>query len=111
MYIYRRTKESGRKRQAKRTQNGSEASRSVQKCLKIMKILKNGSERSPRDKSGAFGFENMFWPLGNVARRKGVTGVQAGGLCAYGSRGACVSCMHPVAPCTYVAPVSSLLYL
>ena len=73
MYIYRRTKESGRKRQAKRTRNHSEASRSVQKCLKIMKILKIGSERSPRDKSGAFGFENMFWPLGNVARPEGVS--------------------------------------
>ena len=44
-----------------------------------MKILKIGSERSPRDKSGAFGFENMFWPLGNVARPEGVTGGHAGG--------------------------------
>ena len=38
-----------------------------------MKNHENGSERSPRDKSGAFGFENMFWPLENVARPEGVS--------------------------------------
>ena len=64
-----------------------------------MKILKIGSERSPRDKSGAFGFENMFWPLGNVARPEGVTGgVQGWGpgcVCAYGVVGlVCVLCTY-----------------
>ena len=82
------------KKEAKRTQNDEKLSRNVQNAPKIMKNHENGSERSPRDKSGAFGFENMFWPLGNVARPEGVTGgVQGWGpgcVCAYGDRGACV---------------------
>ena len=108
MYIagdYRHREENG-------IQNGSEPTKAVQKPSKIMKILKIGSERSPRDKSGAFGFENMFWPLGNVARPEAYTGGHAGvqgvSMRVWGSWGLCVMCMHPVAPCTYVAPVSSL---
>ena len=85
--------------QAKRTRNHQKRSETVQKSPKIMKILKIGSERSPRDKSGAFGFENMFWPLGNVARPEGVTGgVQGWGpgcVCAYGVVGlVCVLCTY-----------------
>ena len=82
--------------QARRTRNHQKLSRSVQKSSKIMKNHEIWVERSPRDKSGAFGFETVFWPLGNVGRPEGVTGVQGcsrGCLCAYGDRGACVSCV------------------
>ena len=106
------------KKEEKDARNEEKLSKSVQNAPKIMKNHENGSERSPRDKSGAFGFENMFWPLGNVARPEGVTGgVQGWGQDVYTRMGivglVCVLCtyMHPVAPCTYVAPVSSLLYL
>ena len=58
---------------SKRTQNRSEASRNHQNRPKIMKIHEIRSERSPRDKSGAFGFETVFWPLGNVGRPEGVS--------------------------------------
>ena len=82
------------KKHQKGLRNDKKLSRSVQNPPKIMKIMKNGSERSPRDKSGGFGFENMFWPLGNVARPEGVsrgcTGGGPGCVCAYGDRGACV---------------------
>ena len=60
-------------REVRRTQNRSEASRNHQNRPKIMKIHEIRSERSPRDKSGAFGFETVFWPLGNVGRPEGVS--------------------------------------
>ena len=76
--------------------------KTVSECPESSKNHENGSERSPRDKSGAFGFENMFWPLGNVARPEGVTGgpgvLQGVCLCAYGDRGACVCSV-----CTYAS--------
>ena len=101
--------------QARRTRNHQKLSRSVQKSSKIMKNHEIWVERSPRDKSGAFGFETVFWPLGNVGRPEGVTGgpgvLQGVSMRVWGSWGLCVMCMHPVAPCTYVAPVSSSLYL
>ena len=92
--ILRATTGMREKKEAKRIQNDKKLSRNHQNHPKIMKNHENGSERSPRDKSGAFGFENMFWPLVFVARPDGVTGgVQGWGpgcVCAYGDRGACV---------------------
>ena len=75
------------------------------------------SERSPRDKSGGFGFENMFWPLVNVARPEAYTGghagVQEGSIRVYG-RGQDHVWDHVCVVCALMyicSPVSSLLYL
>ena len=88
-----------RNKASRRHQNRSRALRNCPKCPKIMKNHEKWSKRSPRDKSGAFGFENMFWPLVNVARPEGVTGgVQGWGpgcVCAYGIVGlVCVLCTY-----------------
>ena len=48
------------KRHQKGIRNDKKALRNDQNPPKIMKNQENGSERSPRDKSGAFAFENMF---------------------------------------------------